>query len=151
MNNVISTFLATPKKYLTILGGLVYFISLGSIGITSTATPYYMSYLRNRTDSVQARYPNTIYLLTIQMVTQAIAATISGSLMSRLKFSLKQLAFVGSLFLRQIIFQVSQFLSLKLFIFYKTSLGYILSYFTLKHSFALFCLTYGFLFGLFLN
>ncbi len=100
MKNVISTFLVTPKKYLTILGGLVYFISLGSIGITSTATPYYMSYLRNRTDSVQARYPNTIYLLTIQMVTQAIAATISGSLMSRLKFSLKQLAFVGSLFLR---------------------------------------------------
>ncbi len=98
----INKFLACPKKYLTILGGSIYFISLGSIGITSTATPYYMSYLHNRTVSEQARYPNTVYLLTVQLVTQALAATLSSSLMSYLNFSLKQLALVGSIFLRSV-------------------------------------------------
>ncbi len=89
-----------PAKYFTLLSGLIYFIPLGSIAVTSTASPYYMSFVQMKTGSSFARYPNTIYLLTLQLTANAIGALLFGILMYKYEFPLKRIAFVGPLILR---------------------------------------------------
>lgn len=100
MVNVMKEFFEHPKKYLTLLGGLICYITVGSQSLISTTSPYYMSYLRMKTGSELARYSNTIYLSNLLRLTQALSAIISGSLMSKFKFSLKQMSFVGGIILR---------------------------------------------------
>ena len=100
MNHFLKRFIECPKKYLTLLSGLVYFIPLGSIGVTGTASPYYMSYIQSKTGSDLARYPNTIYLLTLQLTASAISSVSFGILMNKFHLPLKRMAFVGPVLLR---------------------------------------------------
>ncbi len=121
------TCLKCPKKYITLIGGLICYISLGSQSITSTTSPYYLSYLQVRTNSSEmARYSNTIYISNLLRLTQALSAIIFGSLITKYKFTLKQMSFCGGIVI---------------------SCGFLLSYFTIKYSFLLFLFSFSFMFG----
>ena len=101
----LNTFLACPKKYLTLLGGLIYFIGLGTLSAGSVTTPYYLSYLQNRAGSKSARYPNTLYLGTVLFIVNSISATMFGLLKNKFGYSYKQMSFVGSLIWGQVFFK----------------------------------------------
>lgn len=91
------SFLACPRKYLTVLGGLICFTSIGSMSVGAVTTPYYLSYLQNIAGSKAARYANTLYYGTFTMIFNAIAAIVFGLLKKKLGYTLKQMLFVGSL------------------------------------------------------
>lgn len=153
MSQFLVLFKESPKKYLTLLSGLIYLIPAGSIGVTGTASPYYMSYLQNKTHSGLARYPNTIYLLTLQLVFNACGAVMVGLIMTKLKISLKRMAFVGPILIRSVLSNRPIFynsFSILLFciqLSLEFSFSYVISYFTLQYSFILFCISFGLIFG----
>ena len=97
ISNMSQNFQACPKKYLTLLGSLICFMAIGSISITSTASPYYLSYLQVKTGSSLARYPNSIYLSSALGISDAISAIIGGFLMNKYKLTMKQMFFIGSI------------------------------------------------------
>ena len=86
-----------PAKYLTLAGALLFFIQLGSLALTAAASPYYMSYLHVRLNSDLARYPNTVYVLAIQLVSLASGGATIGLLINRFQLQIKHVGTVGSL------------------------------------------------------
>ena len=89
-----------PKKWLTLAGGLIFFIFFGCLSLTSITSPYYMSYLQLRVNSEFARYPNTIYVLSTQLCMCAISAVTLGIIMNRFKIKIKYPAALGTLLVR---------------------------------------------------
>ena len=59
---------ANPKKYTTLLGGVIMMFCLGSISTLATMSPYYMSFLREYNDLKHVRYSQTIWLQTFYLV-----------------------------------------------------------------------------------
>lgn len=100
MNYYLKSFLQCPKKYTSIIGGILVMIPPGAIGIIGTMSVYYMSYCQTVFESKLARYPNTIYLLTTVFLLISIAGIIAGILKNKINFTLKQMAFVGSTIIR---------------------------------------------------
>ena len=91
---------ATPKKYSTLLGGSILMFSLGSIGTFGNIAPYFISYLRENKFHDDVRYSQTIYVHTTQIIALSVSAFLVSILKDRFKFSTKQAAFVGTIFLR---------------------------------------------------
>lgn len=89
-----------PKKYLTLIGSLLFFIQFGTTALTASASPYYMSYLHVMLHSDIARYPNTIYILAIQLISIASGGATIGILMNRYKLKAKIIGIIGSLVVR---------------------------------------------------
>ena len=100
MNYYFKTFWRCPKKYTTIIGGILLMIPPGAIGIIGTMSVYYMSYCQKMFGSKLARYPNTIYLLTTVYLFISLAGIIAGILKNKINFTLKKMSFVGSSILR---------------------------------------------------
>jgi hypothetical protein len=59
-------------------------------------SPYYLSYLREKSKS-NVRYSSTIYLYTVQTLGIATSTITAGVLKNKYKFSLKLMAFVGTI------------------------------------------------------
>ena len=117
---------ATPQKYVTLFGSMCIMASLGVIHTIGALSPYYISYLRTVREQDNVRYSKTIYILSVQNTFVAIAAVLSGVLRNRFLVNLKVISSVGALLLASALF---------------------LSFLTLQHSFALFILSQGVLFG----
>ena len=73
-----SNFKKTPKKYTTLLGGSLLLCSLGTIGLVGNMSPYYCSYLREKTNLKSVRYSNVVYLQTLQSFCIGISASFGG-------------------------------------------------------------------------
>ena len=84
-----------PKKYLTLIGGLIIFVGINASPVGSSNAPYYLSYMQDRANSTSARYANTVYSSNFVMVFNALSAIISGLLKNKYKFSFKQMHFFG--------------------------------------------------------
>jgi MFS family permease len=126
--NFLEDLKANPKKYTSIIGGVLMTFCLGSISTLSSMAVYYMSYLREYDSLNSVRYSETIWLITLLTIFVSISALASDLVKKKFKFlTSKQFAILGSLLM---------------------SGGYLLCYFTLNHSFPLFALTYSMLFAL---
>ena len=98
LKNIIYNFRSLlSKKYLSLVGGFLVYVGLGAIlSIPSVTAPYYMSYMQVRTKSKDARYPNTVYILNITLVFNALSSICSGVLKNRFtKFTFKQMHYVA--------------------------------------------------------
>ena len=117
---------ACPKKYLTLIGSLFIYAALGTFTLTSSTSAYYLSYLLIKTKSEFARYSNTIVLTSLLHISVSLSSIIAGLFINKYKFSLKKVCLVGSLV---------------------SSLGFCLSFMTIKLSFLLFSITFPMMLG----
>jgi len=117
---------ACPKKYLTLIGSLFIYAALGTFTLTSSTSTYYLSYLLIKTKSEFARYSNTIVLTSLLHISVSLSSIIAGLCINKYKFSLKKVCLVGSLV---------------------SSLGFCLSFMTIKLSFLLFSITFSMMLG----
>lgn len=88
-----------PKKYSTVLGGLLVLFAINTHPVGSSNAPYYLSYMqqnqKHSNNGIQARYANTIYSSNFCMVVNALTAIASGLLKNKYNFSFKQMHYVG--------------------------------------------------------
>lgn len=94
---IFQKYINQPKKYFTLIGSLLFFIQCGTIALTASASPYYMSYLHIMLHSKIARYPNTIYILAIQLISLALGGAIVGVLINLYNIKAKLIGTIGSL------------------------------------------------------
>ena len=84
------------RKWLTLFGGFLIHLSLGSINTYGNITPYLTSYLRVYVKS-STTYSQTAYIYTSLGVAIALSAIASGILRLKLKLSLKTTTLIGCL------------------------------------------------------
>lgn len=89
------------KKYSSLLGGLLVFLGLGAVlTLASTTAPYYMSYLQVRADSKSARYANTVFVLNLALVLNALSSIGTGVLKNKFpKFTFKNMHYIAIILL----------------------------------------------------
>lgn len=86
-----------PKKYRTVLGGLLVLFAINTHPVGSSNAPYYLSYMQQnqKHNGIAARYANTVYSSNFCMVVNALTAIASGLLKNKYNFSFKQMHYVG--------------------------------------------------------
>ena len=91
-----------PFKYqgwMTLLGGFLVHMSLGSYYTFGNLTPYLTSYMRAY-DNKNLTYSKTIFVLTIQSLATSVSAVLSGVLIAKFKFKLKTVIVIGLLIMK---------------------------------------------------
>lgn len=86
----------TPKKYLSLIGGLFLMLSMAPFFIITATSPYSISYVRKYLGS-SVRYSDIIYLMTAFNSFTAISSIVAGILSYKYKVKLKHMAIVGSI------------------------------------------------------
>jgi len=118
--------LICPKMYLTLLGGLICYMAVGTLSVSPVALPYFLSYMQVRLNSSMSRYSNSIYFNNGLAIADAVSAIIGGLLMKRFKISMKIMYIIGSVI---------------------SAAGFFLAFIAIKHSFFLFYISYSIFFG----
>ena len=86
-----------PFKYqgwMTLFGGFLIHMSLGSYYTFGNLTPYLTSYMRAY-DNSKLTYSKTIFVLTIQSLATSISAILSGVLIAKFRLKLKTVIVIG--------------------------------------------------------
>lgn len=113
-------------KWITLLGGFLIQLSIGSFLTFGNIVPYVTSYLREIVH-LDIRYSNSVWIATAYYFSFSISILLSGLINSNLKLNTRISILVGSGLL---------------------SLGALLTYITIQKSFYLVVLSYGVLFGI---
>ena len=82
--NFLDDLKANPKKYTSIIGGVLMTFCLGSISTLSSMAVYYMSYLREYDSLNSVRYSETIWLITLLTIFVSISALASDLVKKKL-------------------------------------------------------------------
>ena len=88
-----------PFKYqgwMTLLGGFLIHMTLGSCYTFGNLTSYSTSYMRSN-DNKNLTYSKTIFVLTVQSLAISLSATVSGVLITKFKLKLKTVILIGIL------------------------------------------------------
>ncbi|XP_041369549.1 uncharacterized protein LOC121383508 [Gigantopelta aegis] len=109
---------------LVIFGGVLVHLSLGTVYTFGNMTPYVTSYIREYSSPADLTYATSIWIFAMSGMGQGLSMFLGGLLCQKIGPRLTTL--LGSLFM---------------------SLGVLLTYFTIKLSFAVVVITYGLMFG----
>ncbi|XP_076453917.1 apicoplast pyruvate carrier 1-like isoform X2 [Babylonia areolata] len=107
-----------------IIGGVLIHLTLGTFYTFGNLSPYLTSYIRQNSSPKDLTYAESVWISALSGMGQGLTMYIGGSLEKRLGTRLTVL--LGGWF---------------------QSLGILLTYFTIKHSFAATMITYGLMFG----
>ena len=99
---MISPFARIPFKYqgwMTLFGGFLIHVTLGSYYTFGNLTPYLTSYMRAY-DNSHLTYSKTIFVLTVQSLANSVSAIVSGLLIARFRLKLKTVILIGCLIMK---------------------------------------------------
>ena len=87
------------KKWLTLFGGLLIHLSLGSFYTFGNMSPYITSYLREY-DGFSLRYSDSIWIYTSMTICLSLSTVLSGLFVSEFKLNVKLSIFIGCSLMR---------------------------------------------------
>ena len=99
IKNSFSNVRASPKKYLSLFGGLFCMLSMAPFFLITSTSPYYISYMRKYLGS-SVRYSDVVFVSTVFNTFNSLASILAGILNYKFNVKLKYMAIFGCILLK---------------------------------------------------